>query len=281
MRNIAIVTGASSGLGRIFTRQFDQGAGGPLDEIWLISRDEDALEKVAGKTVTPCRVLALDLTDPAAYDAVADELAAAEASLTDGNVLNVQWLVNCAGFGKFGTFSSIGAKGNANMIRLNCLAVVELCYRAILYMHAGSRIINLSSAAALVPQPELTVYGATKRFVLDFSRGLDFELRGTGIHVSAVCPKFMHTAFLERPGNRSSVASMTWIGFEDADHCAKVAIAKSLMGHTTIFTSPDVALMNGLCKVLPCRLVMGIEHAIGSHQAALAEKAAQVTSPRP
>ncbi|MEY8436854.1 SDR family NAD(P)-dependent oxidoreductase [Atopobiaceae bacterium 24-176] len=256
MRNIAIVTGASSGLGLNFTKLLDKGAGGPLDEIWLIARDQEALQKVAQGLSTPAKVLALDLCDKASFAAIDDALAAEQD-------LNVQWLFNCAGFGKFGPFTSIGATANGNMVRLNCLAVVELSYSCLLYMHAGSRIVNIASAAALVPQPGLSVYGATKRFVLDFSRALDRELGDAGIHVSAVCPKFMDTAFLDRPGDKDALATMEWIGFEDPATVCSKAIKDALRGKACIITSPDMRVANGLCKVLPCDLVMTLQGAVG------------------
>ena len=257
MRNIAIVTGASSGLGEDFVKLLDAGSGGPLDEIWLIARKKEQLDAVAAKLSTPSRVMPLDLTDPASFTAVEDALKAEDDP-------NVQWLFNCAGFGKFGDFESIGRQQNANMVRLNCLAVLEMSYVSLPFMHAGSRIVNIASAAALVPQPGLSTYGATKRFVLDLSRALNFELDGTGIHVSAVCPKFMHTRFLDDPGNQAEVRHFTWIGFEDADACAATALRKAIRGKDCIFTSPDVALMNIACKLLPVDLVMAIERAIGN-----------------
>lgn len=263
MKHIAIITGANSGLGRVFVRQLDEGKGGPLDELWLIARNKEALEKVAQGTSTPCKVLALDLCDPASFQRIEDELTHEQQTLANGDALNVQWLVNCSGFGKFGPVTAIGAKANGNMIRLNCLAVVELCYRTLLHMHAGSRIINIASAAALVPQPGLSTYGATKRFVLDFSRALDFELRGSGIHVSAVCPKFMKTSFLDSPGDREALGSMLWVGFEDPDACCAQAIRGAIRGKACIITSPDVRVFNAVCKVLPVSAAMGLQGALG------------------
>lgn len=256
MRNIAIVTGASSGLGRRFASLVDSGAGGPIDCIWLIARSADKLEELASSLSTPTKVMALDLCDPASFDAV-DKALEAEGDL------NVQWLFNCAGFGKFGPFTSLGATANGNMVRLNCLAVVEMCYRCLLYMHAGSRIVNIASAAALVPQPELAVYGATKRFVLDFSRALDRELGDAGIHVSAVCPKFMKTSFLDSPGDREALGSMLWVGFEDPDACCAQAIRGAIRGKACIITSPDVRVFNAVCKVLPVSAAMGLQGALG------------------
>lgn len=256
MRNIAIVTGASSGLGEDFVQLLDQGSGGPLDQIWLVARSQETLQKVAASLKTPAQIVPLDLTDSASFETL-DQRLKAEPDV------NVQWLINCAGFGKFGSFESIGAQNNGDMVRLNCLAVVELCYCVLPYLHGGSRIINIASAAALVPQPGLSVYGATKRFVLDFSRALDFELGDEGIHVSAVCPKFMHTRFLDAPGNQSEVRHFTWIGFEDPKACAATSLREAIRGKSCIITSPDVKVFNAACKLLPVRWTMALERAIG------------------
>lgn len=257
MRNVAIVTGASSGAGREFVRQLDSGAGGPLAEIWIVARRQDRLEDLAHECVTPTRVFALDLCDPASFDAI-------DAALGEDAAINVQWLINSAGFGKFGDFGSIGERGNVGMVRLNCLAVVEMCYRCLLHMHSGSRIVNMASVAALVPQPQLTVYSASKRFVLDFSRALDAELGDVGIHVTAVCPKFMDTEFLSKPGNAEAVGHMTWIGFENPTHMVSTALAAAIRGRAVCIPSPDMKVVHVLTKLLPTRLVMDAETFVGN-----------------
>lgn len=249
MKHIAIVTGGSSGLGKEFVKLLDRGAGGPLQEIWLIARDTSKLDEVAATLKTPVKCLALDLTDSSSF-------ATLDAALAAQKDLNVQWLVNCAGFGKFGPFTSIGAVANGNMVKLNCLAVVELCYSCLLYMHAGSRIINIASLAALVPQPGLAVYSATKRFVMDFSYALDGELGSAGIHVSALCPKFMDTHFLDKPGNAQTLKRLEWVGFEDPAACAAKALRQSVAGKVCIITSPSVKVFHFFSKLLPTPAVM-------------------------
>lgn len=257
MRNIAIVTGASSGIGREFCRQLDARAGGPLDKIWAIARRADRLEALASECTTPVRTFALDLTDGASFDVIDEALA-------EDDEINVQWLVNAAGFGKFGDLGTIGAKGNAGMVKLNCLAVVEMCYRCLLHMHAGSRIINMASVAALVPQPGLAVYSASKRFVLDLSRSLDMELGDAGIHVTAVCPKFMNTEFLDRPGDADALSHMTWIGFESPQRVVEKAIHAAVLGFDTCIPSVDMKLVNLAAKVLPTRMVMDTQRFVGN-----------------
>ena len=210
MRSIAIVTGASSGVGREFVRQLDAGGAGPIDEIWLIARNQDKLAQIAGETTTVTRVFPLDLTDPAAYYTLGDALSDA----TDDGKLYVQLLVNSAGFGTAGTFAEVGADANAQMVRLNCLATVQMCSIVLPYLRPGSRIINLASMAGTLPLPGFATYSATKAFVLNFSRALDEELSEVGIRVTAVCPKWMKTGFFDHLGPRSAYESMMVIGTE-------------------------------------------------------------------
>jgi len=252
MTNVAIVTGASSGVGREFVRQLDLGKGGPLDEIWLIARSTDRLEQIAEETVTDCRVFALDLTKDSSFLSVRDALEADDS-------IRVQWLINSAGYGKFGRLDEISSQDNADMIRLNCIAVVEMCYHALPRMVPGSRIVNMSSIAGIAPQPELSVYSASKRFVLDFSRTLDHELSPVGIHVTAVCPKFMDTGFLDKPGNPESVRRMTSIGFERPVDVVRKALRAAVLGRATCVPSPDMKVVHVACKVLPSGLVLTLQ----------------------
>ncbi len=252
MNDVAVVTGASSGVGREFVRQLDAGAGGPLDQIWLVARRRDVLDEVAAGCSTPTRVLVLDLTRREDLDELATALDGEEA-------LRLQWLVNCAGFGKFGDFAARPLGEARDMLLLNCLAPLECSYHALPHMVAGSRIVNLSSIAGVIPQPGLSVYSATKSFVLELSRTLDHELEGTGIHVTAVCPKFMRTGFLDEPGDAGVARGMTRIGFEDVDRVVRRAIAGAIAGRQVVIPSWDMRAAALTARLLPTRAVMRAE----------------------
>ena len=252
MQHIAIVTGASSGVGREFVRQLASGSGGPLDEIWVIARREDELVSLANELTDVCvRPVPLDLTDNSSFEQLRDLLASEDHS--------VQWLVNCAGFGKFGSFAEVGAASSADMVRLNCLAVVEMCSLALPHMQPGSRIVNLASIAGIVPQPYLAVYSATKAFVYELSRMLDEELRDAGIHVTAVCPKFMRTGFLNAPGNAEVARSMCRIGFQDVQTVVRRALTVSVLGGPVCIPSIDMQAAALAAKLLPRRILFAIE----------------------
>ena len=183
---IAIVTGASSGMGREFVLQLSQYVS--VEEIWVIARRREALEALAGEVSVPIRPLALDLCDSTSFDTLASLLAAEQP--------DVKLLVNAAGFGKFGSYSKISAKDDLRMIDLNCRALVAMTRLVLPYMHENSHILQLDSLSAFQPVPYITTYGATKAFVLSYSRAMNRELKGTGIRMMAMNPGWVKTEFL-------------------------------------------------------------------------------------
>ncbi len=252
MKHIALVTGASSGVGREFVAQFASGAGSQLDEIWIIARREDELLRIAnGSSDIMIRPIPLDLT----HDESFEELE----RLLEVDEYRIQWLVNCAGFGKFGAYSSMDRQTLSQMVRLNCLGVVSMMSLALSHMSAGSRIINMASIAGAIPQPQLAVYSATKAFVLELTRMLDFELRGTGIHATAVCPKFMETAFLDAPGDAKVAQAMCKIGFQDVSSVVRMSLAASLLGRPVCIPSLDMRIAALAAKLLPRQSLYWIE----------------------
>lgn len=260
MTSIAIVTGASSGLGAELVRLLAEGAFGPLDQIWSVSRR-------AGRTSPRVRPFALDLTDPASFDVL-------ERALAETPGARVALLVNNAGFGTFGDFADMPTPDNAAMARLLVLAPVELTYRALPYMAAGSRILNVSSVAAFVPQPGLATYSAAKRFVLDLSRALDAELGPVGIHVTALCPKFMRTGFLDHAGAGDVAARMAGLtGFEDVRRVARRALDAARAGRALCIPSADMRAFYVAARLLPYPLLMGAERALMSLGAARGRRA--------
>ena len=153
---IAIVTGASSGMGREFVLQLSQYV--TVDEIWVIARRTGALESLKAEVSVPVRPIGLDLC--------ADESFAAFAALLEKEQPDVKLLVNAAGFGKFGTAVNIPVEEDCRMIDLNCKALVRMTRIVLPYMHSGSHILQLDSLSAFQPVPYITTYGATKAFVL-------------------------------------------------------------------------------------------------------------------
>ena len=185
--NIAIVTGASSGLGRSFIRQLDRQGG--LDEIWGVARRRERMEELAAQLSTPMRPLALDLTKTESVETLR--------ALLQETGADVRVLVNSAGFGKFGTYADMTLQETADMIDLNCRAAVALTAAAIPPMSRGARILEICSSAAFQPLPGFNVYAATKAFLLRYSRALRWEVAPRGIKVTAVCPGWIKTEFMQ------------------------------------------------------------------------------------
>ncbi len=212
------------------------------------------LEKIRKKCSCNVRVFALDLSQPESINVIEKALRKEDA--------NVRWLINNAGFGKFGSFSRSELRDDSGMIQVNCVAPVALTYVCLPYMHAGSRIINMSSVAAFVPQPYLSVYSATKRFILDYTRSLDYEVQPRGIRATAVCPKFMNTGFLKNAGDKAIARRMEFIGFEDPHRVVYKALQQSARGRVTCIPSFDMKILNAACKVSPTMLAIEIQQLI-------------------
>ena len=196
---IAIVTGASSRMGREFAKQITHFYKN-LDEIWVIARRKERLEELEKTLLVPVRIFCGDLLHPPVYH----ELRAA----LEEEKPDIRMLVNAAGFGKSGLAEDIlkeDQKVQLKMIDLNCIALSRMIFLCLEYMKEGSRIINLASAAAFCPQPEFVVYAATKSYVLSFSRGLNRELRPRNIYVTAVCPGPVDTEFFKVSGELENV----------------------------------------------------------------------------
>lgn len=257
MSRIAIVTGASSGLGREFVKRIDAGKAGRIDEIWVVARRLERLEALRRTCSTPVRPFCLDLTDPTSFDII-------EGALDEMPDVEVALLVNNAGFGVFGNASTHGPRVGGEMARLLMLAPVELIYRTLRHQRAGSMIINIASVAAFIPQPKLAVYSAAKRFVLDLSRSLDAELGPVGIHVTAVCPKFMKTEFLDEPGDDAAARAMTLIGFERVDRVADRALRAARAGKSLCIPSADMRALYVASHLLPYRAALAVERKIGA-----------------
>ena len=183
--NIAIVTGASSGMGREFVLQLSEYV--TVDEIWVIARRERALNELKTEVSVPVRPIVLDLCHSESF--------AAFQALLEQEKPNVKLLVNAAGFGKFGDFQRVSLEDDCKMIDLNCKALVMMTRITLPYMTSGSHILQLDSLSAFQPVPYITTYGATKSFVLSYARAINRELKKDGIRVMAMNPGWVKTEF--------------------------------------------------------------------------------------
>ena len=215
MMKIALITGASSGLGREFARQIPK-LYQNLDEIWVVARRAERLNELEMELKVPVRIFDGDYI----YKKLGIALGKSHA--------NVRMLVNAAGYGKIGTFCEYGWKEETGMVDLNCRSLTRMTALCLPYMHCGSRIVNLSSAAAFGPQPGFAVYAATKSYVYSLSMALGRELKGSGIYVTAVCPGPVDTEFFDHTGKE--VASVKKKFRADAKDVVRKALIDSARG---------------------------------------------------
>ncbi|MGN1094861.1 MAG: SDR family NAD(P)-dependent oxidoreductase [Eubacteriales bacterium] len=192
MKNIAVITGASGGIGKEFALRIAE-YGNP-DEVWVIARSLDKLEALKNEIPFPVRPLSLDLTKEESFKKYEE--------LLEEEKPNIKLLVNCSGFGKFNSVENVPLEDNLDMVRLNCSALLAMTQISLKFMSEGSDIIEIASIAAYQPVPYIGVYAATKAFVLSFSRSLNREVKNRGIHVMAVCPFWTKTNFFDRAINK-------------------------------------------------------------------------------
>lgn len=240
--NVTIITGASSGIGREFALQLDEKFH-KMDEIWLIARRREKLQKLADSLHTKSRVISLDVTDKESLKQFRELLALAKPK--------IRILVNGAGLGLMGPFTDIPLEEQLSMLHLNCEALTEMTYICLPYMGKSSRLIQLASSAAFLPQKNFAVYAATKAYVLSLSRALGEELKERGILVTAVCPGPVDTEFFdiaEKYGTTLAVKKLTLV---TAKRVVKDAVRDTAKGRPVSVCSLPIKAFHVLSKVFP------------------------------
>ena len=246
---IAVITGASSGMGREFVKQVSKKE--KFDEIWVIARRKEALESLKSEVKARLRSIPLDLKNPESFETYKNMLAKEKPE--------VALLGNIAGYGKFGRYDQISLEDSLGMIDLNCKALVAMTQLTLPYMKRGSKILQLDSLSAFQPVPYLNVYGSSKAFVLSYSRALNRELKTKGIRVMSVNPGWVKTEFFDHAPQTSNDAVTYYNVMYEAKAVIKTAI------HDLYQTKKEVSI-HGLpiklqvlaVKLLPHKLVMNI-----------------------
>jgi uncharacterized protein len=186
-----LITGASSGIGEAFARRL----AAEKHDLVLVARSEEKLRELCNelseKHGITAKFIAVDLSENGADARVFEE--------TEKLGIEIDWLINNAGFGSMGDFAKLGLDKESEMIRLNISALVALTHRYLMGMRERKRgtIINVSSAAGFQPVPYMATYAATKSFVTAFSEAIAEENRPYGIQVLALCPGSTKTNFFE------------------------------------------------------------------------------------
>ena len=248
---IAVVTGASSGMGRESIIQLSERFPG-LSEIWAVARREERLKELKEKIRVPLRIFPLDLCEDGA-------LTALERALMEEKP-EVRILVNAAAFGKIGKEEDLPIADELAMVRLNCEALGGVTHITLPYMPKHSRIIQFASAASFLPQPGFAVYAATKSFVLSYSRALNAELRSRDIAVTAVCPGPVRTEFFDIAETTGKIPLYKRLAMADPVKVVRLALYDSMVGKSVSVYGPLMKAFYVLCKALPHEaLLRGME----------------------
>lgn len=240
---IALVTGATGGIGRAFAEQLLRD--GNVDELWAVARTREKLERLRDELGCRTVPLAADL-------ATVEGLRAVERALEEARP-TVAYLVNNAGAARMGAWDGFSVGEIERTVALNCTAVAELCRVCLPFMGRGSRILNVSSASAFQPTPYLALYAATKAFELSYSRALGAELAGSGATVCAVCPSWVDTDLLLREVNGRRVS---FPGLVPPGKVAARALRDARRGRALSVFPLYAKYLHVAAKVVPQRLVM-------------------------
>ncbi len=244
---IAIITGASSGLGREFLKNAPKYYT-DIEEYWIISRSREALEAAAGETDAKIRIIPLDLTLDDSIKQLKTELETASA--------DVRLLVNNSGCGFLGNLDEVDADGQRLMIDLNVRALTMVTHAVLPFMHEHSSIINVSSIASFCPNARMTVYSSTKAYVTSFSRGLRYELRGRNINVCAVCPGPMETPFLAKGGIKGKSKTFETLPYCKVDATAISALKAAKKGKAVYTPTLFFKFYRVLAKLMPHAVII-------------------------
>ncbi|WP_309118545.1 SDR family oxidoreductase [Paenibacillus sp.] len=234
-RNV-LITGATGGIGYELAKRF---AANRCNLI-LVARDRARLEEIRSELTAPeidITIIDKDLTKPLSPSEVYEK--------TTRRNIRVHVLVNNAGIGWYGPFHQSPLQQQLRMIRLNAAAVTELTYLYAKDMVEDryGRILNVGSISSFLPTPMMSVYAATKAYVSSFSEALNSELRGHGdISVTALCPGFTKTNFLEKANLQPLAALLDTIALDPA------AVARD--GYRALQEKKAIRVSGGLNKVL-------------------------------
>ena len=245
---IAIVSGASSGIGREFAYQIDDKG---YDEIWLIARRYDRLLEIKNKLKTPVRILVLDLLENDSFYEIGNELSKSEDK--------IGLLINSAGMGINDYFENISLIDDERMIGLNITAPTKLIKVSLDYMDENSIIINVASVSGFISQPKFASYAASKSYLISLSRALNREFGYKKIHVATLCPNPVDTEFGIQKDNK-----LKKYGREDIHKLVKKTLKKADKSDL-ITTHPASKFMLIISKIFPQSFIMWIEKIIGMY----------------
>lgn len=244
MKKIAVLTGATGGLGQEFVNELLKE---DIDEIWAVARNIEKLNKLCEKFGSKIYPVKCDLSDVNQVKNIEN--------LFEQQKPKIKYLINNAGIGLMKKCTDFSESEITNLIDLNCKIPALLCNYAIPYMDKGSRILNISSASSFQPNPYIAFYSASKVFLRSFSRSLNFELKQTGITCTAVCPGWIDTDMLEKEYNGKKVK---FPGLVSANRVAVQALKDAKKGKDMSVCSLFVKYEHLCSKIMPQKWSMYI-----------------------
>lgn len=247
-KQIAIITGASSGMGKEFVKLLLNEK--EISEIWAIARNADKLQKLSDEFGGKIYTIPADLSDRNSLSVIKKQLESSD--------YTIKYLINNAGFAKFCSYDDISIDESLNMIDLNVSAVVGLGLVCIPYMREGSHIINIASQASFQPLPYLNIYSATKAFVRNYTRALNVELKDRKITATAVCPGWMKTAFFDRGIIGAKKTASNFSGIVSPELVAKKALRDVKMGKDMSVYGLHTKTAHFFAKIFPQKTAMRI-----------------------
>lgn len=248
VKKIALVTGASGGLGREFVKIFV--SRDTIEEVWAVARNKQKLQELQEEFGDKIRIFAMDLSDR-------DRLAELAGRLKEEEI-NIVYLVNNAGYAKFCSYDDLSVEESLNMIDVNINAVVALGLYCIPHMQKGSHMINIASQASFQPLPYQNIYSSTKAFVRNYTRALHVELQDKGITATAVCPGWIQTGLYDRGLIGAKKATSRFYGMVQPVDVAQKAIRDADKGKDISIYSLYVKFCHVVAKLLPQRSMIAI-----------------------
>lgn len=240
---IAIITGASSGIGYEFARQIDKKN---YEEIWLIARRTERLHDLSEKLQTRARIFALDLCEEKSFEILKNEL--------ESSNKKIGLLINSAGMGENDYFKNTSFDNDMKTLDLNIKALTAMTKISLDFFQKDGIILNIASSAAFIPQAKFALYAASKSYVLSFSRAVRREFKD--IKISVLCPNRVETEFLKKSNNNSS--GIKNLGNENLEKMVGKAIRK--MGKKDLITThPSAKILLIISKIFPHSFIMWIE----------------------
>lgn len=240
--SVAIITGASSGIGREFARQMRDKLG-DIDEFWFIARRKENMEALRDSLGVRARIIPADLTKDEGICAVREALI--------NEKPEVKYFISCAGFGKFGAFDELDEGVVSDMIDLNVKASVMLTHMIIPYMVRGGRIVELGSGSCFTPLPYFNVYSSGKVFILHYTKALNHEIKKYGLRATCLCPGWVETEFIAKAEASEGTRPKSTKPLLKCERVVAKCISSMKRGRAMCVTNWYTKLQHLLFKLLP------------------------------